>query len=90
MKIFKQFSSHNQTETIELKEELTLNRKNIKKLSKQKRLELLAEARNSISEDKVKNRKAILKRTLAIISIVLLSFLIIGGLYWMISGIFVR
>lgn len=90
MKIFKQFSSHNQTETIELKEELTLNKKNIKKLSKEKRLELLAEARNSISEDKVKNRKAILKRALAIISIVLLSFLIIGGLYLMISEIFVR
>ncbi|VEU60830.1 Uncharacterised protein [Mycoplasmopsis bovigenitalium] len=90
MKIFKQFSSHNQTETIELKEELTLNKKNIKKLSKEKRLELLAEARNSISEDKVKNRKAILKRALAIIAIVLLSLLIIGGLYLMISEIFVR
>ncbi|ENY70182.1 Hypothetical protein MBVG_0510 [Mycoplasmopsis bovigenitalium 51080] len=90
MKIFKHFSSHNQTETIELKEELTLNKKNIKKLSKEKRLELLAEARNSISEDKVKNRKAILKRALAIIAIVLLSLLIIGGLYLMISEIFVR
>lgn len=88
MKIFKQFSSHNQTETIELKEELTLNRKNIKKLSKEKRLELLAEARNSISEDKVKMSGDL--KHLCSISIVLLSFLIIGGLYWMISGIFVR